>query len=1318
MGQDNRVEMASNQVTFIIGTTMAYSGDTIMEVKAPMGFKFNYDCTRDIGEAYWAGTGMLTIPQVESCMNQEKSMKREANKAHVFLKGAWKLGSYGIFVKVHNPMFTPLRNFWGFTIFDRVMEPLMSEAWVYGFKIQVILPDYYPGLIAYNSGLTDLSIGEAAMNILDLSFTLTTPLDKGGHFFATAPLGFRFPSVCRQFHPCLNCAKSTGHGVVPGSQPLSPFTQCLGREQSTMCPFGPCVQLYDLNMQWQAGVMYSFRILIVNPREKFKETNVAERWWRYETRGENGEMQDLHRVIPSFPIYQRLRYFVVDTLSRVGLGTTTLRLHFASSSPIPPQQTVIVTPPEGMAFYGVRSNNQDGACINEDPVIISRQFPTPLISGVTRLPEWISCIVESPTRLVLKNEESILGGRPLISGPVYEVFVRNVTNPQSTPYLNYFRAVAKTSDTLGEEHWASEGFVIFPELEDLSVTSSNEAFGLYSIYDIRMTVITEVPSGGSILITAPSDYYFGPVIVTPTTINDPLNPLPPPSGVSPPRPPRNQITVVDLNRTKAWADGEYKCPFDFQPCIDIERPPCYMADPLPAECTTKQNLCIKWNQRCQEGSLNRFMRSVSFGSNLELTFQPEVSLPARKHFHFRVMGYNTRYASENRDAPNGGGNWDFVTRNSDSEKTILDKKSGVPGVQLMGVIFMDSLIPTDTKIGVVENRVKITLRLAVAVPAKAKLKITHPLAFMRNANAAFEGALITLGVNFPRSVEKLTQQNHIILEAPDEALPANVPLLIDVGITNPDQSPASTDNIWQFEASSFATGKWVQLNCNRNASGFKIFGQMGSAQITASVLSPTANTIIGVWFVLKSVLKYSDTSRMKIWMPVGWKPLHQCGTGHEIYPFSRTYNPNREGVKNSFPSTMTFFEIPSGTDCYDYFDADSGQYYIELEFRGGLAVDYGLDYAFEFGATNPRYTPPAADNMWRFETLRNGVILHLRQNIVGFTLEEIKEIHVRPSDTTTLAPQNRIEFYMMSDKYIPGGSKIIIRAPNGFIFTCAFFRTDEGLSNTTTCYVRERNLAEFTIDSQDPKQPQTPFRLFVNLFNPEFTPQENHWSFEIISPLGQSIDIRDNVHGFDITGRVQVEVLPLFPYLGQNNPLRVRFVPSTIMNQADEGNELVLTAPSSYLFNKNCTGFYLRFSVTPDIPEDVGGYPSSFEFPPPGIQCIGFDNSTVVIRMPTSEGLSNQHTGGLLKNNYTLEIDVLNPVNHSASNTWTFVTRVRNPSGQRIVDANRTLEGFSLNQLVPLNLDESFAARRLSHPCSGTALVLALLLLVQAVSGS
>merc|ERR1719491_365172 len=150
---------------------------------------------------------MLTnLPQVETCMSQEKNAKREINKAHIFMKGEWSLGSYSIFVKVKNPMFTPTRNFWGFTIYDRQMEPLMAMSWVKGFSIQGILPNYYPGLVAYNPG--NGVPGEAAMNIIDISFMLTTPLPATGMFVVTAPTGFRFPSVGRQFKPCLDCSKS------------------------------------------------------------------------------------------------------------------------------------------------------------------------------------------------------------------------------------------------------------------------------------------------------------------------------------------------------------------------------------------------------------------------------------------------------------------------------------------------------------------------------------------------------------------------------------------------------------------------------------------------------------------------------------------------------------------------------------------------------------------------------------------------------------------------------------------------------------------------------------------------------------------------------------------------------------------------------------------------------------------------------------------------------------------------------------------------------------------------------------------------------
>jgi hypothetical protein len=197
----------------------------------------------------------------------------------------------------------------------------------------------------------------------------------------------------------------------------------------------------------------------------------------------------------------------------------------------------------------------------------------------------------------------------------------------------------------------------------------------------------------------------------------------------------------------------------------------------------------------------------------------------------------------------------------------------------------------------------------------------------------------------------------------------------------------------------------------------------------------------------------------------------------------------------------------------------------------------------------------------------------------------------------------------------------------------------------------------------------------------------NEWAFNILSPLKRSIDIRDKVTGFDITGRISpVNISATFPYLGEMNPLRIEFLPSTIMNQADNGNELFITAPPNYIFYKNCTGFYLRTTQTTTTQADTSGYPSSFVFPPPGIKCEGFDNEQVLITLPDG--------AGLLRNRYLLELEVYNPpgFNYSViNNQWSFITRVRNSEVLRIVDANRSINGFELQPLVPLNLDESAA---------------------------
>ncbi|OLP96858.1 Pentatricopeptide repeat-containing protein, chloroplastic [Symbiodinium microadriaticum] len=325
------------------------------------------------------------------------------------------------------------------------------------------------------------------------------------------------------------------------------------------------------------------------------------------------------------------------------------------------------------------------------------------------------------------------------------------------------------------------------------------------------------------------------------------------------------------------------------------------------------------------------------------------------------------------------------------------------------------------------------------------------------------------------------QMQHLLaakgLEAIEEGYPADIPLVVILGLSNPEISPTRVNNIWTFEAFSLSTGEEQLLNVNLNVTGFKIFGEFSGAYVTGTVLSPLATNVVGIWLNLKSPLRASldtgQTSQMRLWLPPTFQPLPDCGNAL----FSLSYDVGRELVKNPFPITISYLSLPSGTYCFDRYDEISGQWYVELTIE--QEVSYGLDYAFEFGLTNPFRTPATADNVWRFETLQNDVILHLRRSVPGFELEQIKDVRVTPSDTTTLLPLHRLEFYIMSDKYIPGGSKIEITAPHGFGFTCAFFSTDAGLAITTTCYVRMPNIAEFTMDTSDPKQPNSPFRLFV-----------------------------------------------------------------------------------------------------------------------------------------------------------------------------------------------------------------------------------------------
>jgi hypothetical protein len=276
---------------------------------------------------------------------------------------------------------------------------------------------------------------------------------------------------------------------------------------------------------------------------------------------------------------------------------------------------------------------------------------------------------------------------------------------------------------------------------------------------------------------------------------------------------------------------------------------------------------------------------------------------------------------------------------------------------------------------------------------------------------------------------------------------------------------------------------------------------------------------------------------------------------------------------------------------------------------------------------------------------------------------------------------SKLQFEMLSDKPIPGGSKITIYAPRGFDFTCAFFRT-YGLSATTTCYARGAR-AEFTVDTQDPKPMNFLMRIVAYAQNPEFTPQPNEWGVKIMGPLGSHIDTLDGYQGFDITGKCIARVIDTFPYKGQRNPILIEFKPDTIMNQADEGNQIVIMAPPGFIFPVNCTGFMFRFSNLEQIDDR---YPNrdQYNFPPLGTTCYGSGAERLTVTLPLGAGL-------LAPYNYTIEATVINPKYEiNGTDTWSIMTRVTGTHGdsaQRVVDANRSFDGFILKELQSIEDD-------------------------------
>jgi len=796
--------------------------------------------------------------------------------------------------------------------------------------------------------------------------------------------------------------------------------------------------------------------------------------------------------------------------------------------------------------------------------------------------------------------------------------------------------------------------------------------------------VASVPTGGSIQFVGPDDYYFGPIL---GYVDDPLASIPSQQGIVDERPSDSELVSCSLLRTADWV-----CVLEFQPCVDQAEYASIgsiisLDEGLDADDAAElnQNLldlatsCLDLQTKCDSGDLSELITCESQSNVLTLTLLPDVMLPTGRFFQIAVPGHNTRYQ------PTGDADmsWTFRTRDSDVDKTVMDERFGVTGVTLVSVVDVLSISPFDTKVDSTSNLVTVAIRLDQTIAPYARLTITHPEAYTLIDGAAEQGLSVSVAPDWPTKTINIVQYGNVLeLTSFEEAMPADTDMTFYITLSNPAISPMAVDNVWTFQADSRANSNaFYTVSSHMYVHGFKVFGEFSVATIEATVNSPTATNFVSLHFMLKSPLEYTSSSLLWVWLPISWSPDTYVAAG---------------STDTNWWAELSNPQLLSGTEATALYDDTLGQHYIQ--FRLGATAESGIEYAFGFNVFNPAQNPTDTLNEWRLETSQNDVMLHLQSSIEGFALQELVVSTVTPTDTTSLLEHNKVSFRFESNQLIVGGSLITILAPLGFIFNCydtlALFET-EGLAATTTCsdFPLEPNLVELTMDSLDERLPNAPFTITISMTNPEFTPQVNYFTFSINSPSGTFTDMANNVASYDITGDIAIVINGTFPYYGYANPLVIEFQQTTILNMADVGNEIVLTAPVGFVFPVNCTGFDLRFSLD-TAAQSVNGLGDLFVFPPEGTDCTGSGNGNVVIRLP--EGV------GLLTNLYTLNIDVENPLVGELNCTdecyWTIITRVSNDDGMHIVDSRINIEAnFDLNVLAAMAIDEG-GARPLTAP--------------------
>jgi hypothetical protein len=329
----------------------------------------------------------------------------------------------------------------------------------------------------------------------------------------------------------------------------------------------------------------------------------------------------------------------------------------------------------------------------------------------------------------------------------------------------------------------------------------------------------------------------------------------------------------------------------------------------------------------------------------------------------------------------------------------------------------------------------------------------------------------------------------------------------------------------------------------------------------------------------------------------------------------------------------------------------------------------GVAYAFQVGVVNPVKTPDV--NLFTFTTSVGGVVLHRQDNIPGLVMRELDIFEIIPSNPTKLVSDNLITFRIESVKSVPGGSRFIVTAPKGFVFTCSL-QGVISLTASTTC-LATNNILTLTSDKTLSIAPNSLIQFSVFMRNPPSTPQTNLWRMEIKSPQGTSVDVRNNIAGFDVTGVITGNVSTVSTYLNQKSVVTISFAPSTAQTRAVSGNAIIVTAPSGYTFPSICESVSLR-AVSSNLA--VYPVPTGNLFPPIAFNCSGYVNGTAAIVFA--------HGFGLHLFNYQLTIAVVNANVSSADTLW--MIRTSSPDlitgAMHTMDFNSSVPGYALTYLT------------------------------------